>query len=196
MSLKQNVDYIKEEMNNDEKMLEGLLRFESWFRRYKTAIFTLLGIIVVASVGYAGNTYYQEKQQQALAQSYEKALKGDESALATLKDSKSRLYDLYLFQNALKTNDAAVLKTLESSKDSIIAQFAKTQNASLSKDINTLNSKNSGDFGYLQAALLEIQAGNSQKAREILVKIKNDSPIRDLANALTHLSIKGIDNEK
>ncbi|WP_299548554.1 hypothetical protein [uncultured Helicobacter sp.] len=196
MSLKQNVEYIKEEMNNDEKMLEGLLRLESWFRRYKSALLTLFGIFIIAIVGYFGNNYYQENKQQNLANAYEKALKGDESALKVLKDSKSRLYDLYLYQNALKSNDTDTLKVLSNSKDPIIAQFAKAQVASLSKDLDMLNSQNSGDFGYLQAALLEIQAGNLQKAREILTKIKNDSPIRDLANALTHLSIKGIENAK
>ncbi|MCI5968953.1 hypothetical protein [Helicobacter sp.] len=196
MSLKQNVEYIKEEINNDEKMLEGLLRLENWFKRYKLALFTLLGILIIIAIGYISNNYYQENKQQNLANAYEKALQGDENALVMLKNSKSRLYDLYLFQNALKTNDTTALKTLESSKDSIIAQFAKTQNASLHQDLNALNSQNSGDFSYLQAAFLEIQAGNLQKAKEILAKIKNDSPIRDLTNALTHLSIKGVDYAK
>ncbi|MBX7490903.1 hypothetical protein [Helicobacter turcicus] len=196
MSLKQNVKYIKEEMNNDEKMLESLLRLESWFRRYKTLLFALLGIATIAIAGYVGNNYYQENRQQTLANAYEKALKGDEAALTILKDSKSRLYDLYLFQNALKNQDSTTLKTLESSKDPLIAQFAKVQNASLNKDLNVLNSQSAGDFGYLQAALLEMQAGNAQKAREILEKIKNDSPLRDIANALTHFSLKGINNAK
>lgn len=196
MSLKQNVEYIKEEINNDEKMLEGLLRLESWFKRYKAVLLTSFGILVVAIIGYIGNSYYQENKQQNLANAYEKALKGDEEALKALKDSKSRLYDLYLFQGALKSNDVSTLKTLESSKDPVIALFAKTQVASLEKNLNALNSQKAGDFGYLQAALLEIQAGNLQQAREILSKIKNDSPIRDLANALTHLSIKGIQNAK
>lgn len=194
LSLKQNIEYIKKEMDNDEKMLEGLLRFESWLKRYKTIVLVLLGILIVASIGYVGNAYYQANQQQTLAEAYDRALKGDESAVAMLKKSQSRLYDLYLFQRALQSNDTATLKTLETSKDFIIAQFAKAQNASLNKDLDALNSQNAGDFGYLQASFLELEAGNPQKAREILAKIKNDSPIRDLANALTHLSIKGIHN--
>ncbi len=196
MSLKQNIEYIKKEMDNDEKMLEGLLRFESWLKRNKTTLLMLLAVLIVASVSYVGNVYYQKNKQQTLAEAYDRALKGDENAVAILKDSQSRLYDLYLFQHALKSNDTATLKTLETSKDFIIAQFAKTQNASLNQDLNVLNSQSAGDFGYLEASFLELQAGNPQKAREILSKIKNDSPIRDLANALTHLSIQGIHNAK
>lgn len=196
MSLKQNVDFIKEEMNNDEKMLEGLIRFESWFKRYKTTLIAFAIIILVLTFGYMGNHYYQETKQQEISNLYEKALKGDENALLALQNSKSKLYDLYLFQEALKTNDEKILKTLESSKDSIIAQFSKLQNASLSQNLNALDSKESGDFGYLQAAFLEIQAGKTQEAKVILSKIQNDSPVRDFANALEHLSIQGINNGK
>lgn len=196
MSLKQNVDFIKEEMNNDEKMLEGLIRFESWFKRYKTTFIALTIIILVLIFGYMGNNYYQETKQQEISSLYKKALEGDENALLALQNSKSKLYDLYLFQEALKTNDEKTLKTLESSKDSIIAQFSKLQNASLSQNLNALDSKESGDFGYLQAAFLEIQAGKTQEAKVILSKIQNDSPVRDFANALEHLSIQGINNGK
>lgn len=183
-------------MNNDEKMLEGLIRFESWFKRYKTTLIALTIIILVLIFGYMGNNYYQETKQQEISSLYKKALKGDENALLALQNSKSKLYDLYLFQEALKTNDKKTLKTLESSKDSIIAQFSKLQNASLSQNLNALDSKESGDFGYLQAAFLEIQAGKTQEAKVILSKIQNDSPVRDFANALEHLSIQGINNGK
>lgn len=196
MSLKQNVDFIKEEMNNDEKMLEGLIRFESWFKRYKTTLIAFAIVILVLIFGYMGNNYYQETKQQEISNLYEKALKGDENALLALQNSKSKLYDLYLFQEALKTNDEKTLKALESSKDSIIAQFSKLQNASLSQNLNALDSKESGDFGYLQAAFLEIQAGKTQEAKMILSKIQNDSHVRDFANALEHLSIQGINNGK
>ena len=196
MSLKQNVDFIKEEMSNDEKMLESLIRFEGWFKRYKIPLIALLVGIVVLIFGYMGNNYYQENQQQKLSNLYEEALKGDENAITSLKNSQSRLYDLYLFQKALESNDKETLKKLESCKDPIIAQFAKSQNASLNQDLNTLDSKESGDFGYLQAAFLEIQAGKSKEAKVILSKIQNDSPIRDFANALEHLSVQGNNDVK
>ncbi|MDY5556721.1 MAG: tetratricopeptide repeat protein [Helicobacter sp.] len=194
MNIKQNVDYIKEEMQNDEKMLESALRLESWFRRNQKPLIALVVILVLFGIGYSANTWYQANTQQKISNYYENALKGDESAITALKESKSNLYDLYRFKQALKNNDTESLKALESSKDSIIAQFAKMQNASLEKNLTALNSKDSGDLGYLQAAFLEIQAGNMQKAKEILSKIKNDSPIKELANTLAHFSIKGTKN--
>lgn len=196
MSLKQNVNYIKEEINNDEKMLEGLIRIESWYKRYKIPLIILVALLVVGGVGYSLNNYYQEQQSQKNAQFYQKALMGDENAIASLKDSQSKLYDLYLFQKALKEQDAKTLKTLESSKDPMIAKLSKQQNASLDKNLQELNSSNSTDLGYLEAAYLEIQKGNIKEAKSILAKIPNDSTIKEIANALEHLTIKGINNAK
>lgn len=194
MSLKQNVNFIKEEMGNDEKMLVGILRLESWFKRYKIPLIALVIGVMILSLGYIGNNYYQEKKQQEISSLYEKSLIGDKNAIVALKNSQSKLYDLYLFQKAVETNDKEILKTLESSKDPIIAKFAKTQNASLNQNLDILNSQASNDFGYLQAAFLEIQAGKIQEARAILSKIQNDSLVRDFANALEHLSIQGVNN--
>ena len=50
MSLKQNVNYIKEEINSDEKMLEGLIRIESWYKRYKIPLIILVALLVVGGV--------------------------------------------------------------------------------------------------------------------------------------------------
>ncbi len=194
MNLKENVRYIREEMVSDEKMLEGLLRFESWLKRYKNILIGIAVLIVIFVAGYVGNQYYQAAKEQKIANDYAQALKGNTTSIESLKNSQSKLYDLYQFQKALQTNDTQALKTLESSKDPLIAQFAKIQKASLESDFSVLNTQSTGDFGHLQAAFLEIQKGNLQSAREILTKIPNDSPIKDLANALEHLSIKGIKN--
>ncbi|STO99317.1 hypothetical protein [Helicobacter canadensis] len=196
MSLKQNVDYIKEEINNDEKMLEGLIRFEGWFKRYKIPLVIIVAFLVILGVGYNINQYYQEQLKEKNASLYQKALLGDEVAIADLKDSKSLLYDLYLYQKALKENNATILKELESSKDPMIAKLSKQQNMSLNQDLKELNSKDSNEVGYLEAAFLEIKKGNTKEAKAILAKIPSDSAIKEIANSLEHLTIKGINYAK
>lgn len=192
MSLEQNVHYIKDELNNNEKILEGLIRFESWFKRYKILIVVLLATLVSWLVVYNIMNYYQEKQQLKIANFYEKALLGDEIAIQSLKESQSKLYDLYLFQKALSSNDKATLEQLQSSKDPIIAKLSKYQNASLNHNIEVLNLQDSTEFGYLQAAFLEIEKENFKEAKNILEKIQNNSPTKDIANSLEHLTIKGM----
>ena len=67
MNIKQNVDYIKEEMQNDEKMLESALRLESWFRRNQKPLIALVVILVLFGIGYSANTWYQANTQQKIS---------------------------------------------------------------------------------------------------------------------------------
>ncbi|MDD6055968.1 MAG: hypothetical protein SOW25_06530 [Helicobacter sp.] len=195
MNLKQNVEFVKTEMQNDEKMLVGIFKFESFLRRHKKSIIAFIAIFILATIGHYANIYYQNYKADKLSSAYEAALSGDEAALKILEDSKSKLYDLYIFQKAIKDSNKEALEKLQNSKDPLIAQFATMQSASLSENIKGLDSKAAGDFGILQAAFLELKASNTTKAKEILSKIPNDSPIREVANALEHLTIKGIKNE-
>ena len=188
LNLKQNVEFVKTEMQNDEKMLVGIFKFESFLRRHKKSIIAFIAIFILATIGHYANIYYQNYKADKLSSAYEAALK-------ILEDSKSKLYDLYIFQKAIKDSNKEALEKLQNSKDPLIAQFATMQSASLSENIKGLDSKAAGDFGILQAAFLELKASNTTKAREILSKIPNDSPIREVANALEHLTIKGIKNE-
>ncbi|CAM2974602.1 hypothetical protein [Helicobacter burdigaliensis] len=187
MSMKQNLDFIKKEINNDEKMLEGLIRFEGWFKRYKTPLVILVVFMVLLCIGYYANGIYTDMQKQKNYNFYSKALEGDKEALQSLKNSKSKLYDLFLFKEAIASNDNDTLKTLENSKDSIIAKFAKAQNASLNKDIPELSQSSSGEFALLEAAYLQIQKGDFKAADTILLKIPDNSPTKEIANALMHL---------
>lgn len=195
MSLKQNVDYIKTEINNDEKMLEGLIRFEGWFKRYKIPLLVAFVLVVILAVGYEINNLYVQNQQDKLALLYDKALSGDEEALKSLEKSQSRLYDLYRFSKAIQAGDKETLKLLQSSQDEMIAKLAKYQYASLTQDLATLDSSLSGELGYLQAAFLEIQKGNTKEAKNILSKIQINSPTKEIAEMLEHLNL-GVPYEK
>ncbi len=35
MSLKENMDFVKEELNSEEKFLEGFVKLERFFKKYK-----------------------------------------------------------------------------------------------------------------------------------------------------------------
>ena len=123
-------------------MLERLIRIESWYKRYKIPLIILVALLVVGGVGYSLNNYYQEQQSQKNAQFYQKALMGDENAITSLKDSQSKLYDLYLFQKALKEtcshrqssdilkNSDSIISNIESSPE-ILQRWNKYQKENL-----------------------------------------------------------------
>ena len=179
MSLEQNIHYIKEEFNKDEKLLASMIRFEKWIKRYKIYLIILAVFILGSIIIYTANEYYQEYQQQQISKLYDKSLLGDEESIQKLKQSQSKLYDLYLLKQAITNNNENSLDYLQSSsKDPFIAKLAKYQNASLKRDIRTLALKDSTELGYLEAAFLDIQKGNLQEARDILIKIQTTIPTK------------------
>ena len=51
MSIKENVDYVKEELNSQEKFLESFVKGERFYKKYRTLIFASIAIIVIGAIG-------------------------------------------------------------------------------------------------------------------------------------------------
>lgn len=193
LDFKKGLGYIKEEIDSNEKMLEGVFRLESVLRKYKMPLIAIIVAIIVFTIGYTANSYYRENKQQELSNLYTLALQDNKEAIVKLEESKSSLYDLYLFQKAIKTQDLETLKQLKNSKVDILAKFASYQSASIEKNKKELKSS-SIDFAKLQIALLDIQEKNINEARIMLDQVPNDSFVKEIAKELEHLSIKGETN--
>lgn len=193
LDFKKGLGYIKEEIDSNEKMLEGVFRLESILKKYKMPLIAIIVAIIVFTIGYSANSYYQENKQQELSSLYTLALQENKEAIAKLKESKSSLYDLYLFQKAVKEGDAEILNKLKDSKVAILAKFAEYQSASLDKNKTELENSTI-DFAKLQVALLNIQEKNTNEARTMLEQIPDDSFVKEIAKELEHLSIKGETN--
>ncbi|MGP1449864.1 MAG: hypothetical protein ACTTJS_01895 [Wolinella sp.] len=199
MSLKENVNYIKEEIGQEEKMLEGLIRFEGWFKKYKLPLLALTGLIVATIIGSSGYEYLKEREAQKISAIYSKLLENpdDSALLAKLKSSGSTLYELFLFHKGSQNSDKAILEGLKDSKDEIIASLAAYQLASLSKDssqLATYTQKDKtlfGDLAFMGRAYLLMGEGKIAEANEILQKIPADSPIKSVAKFLEHYTLKG-----
>ncbi|MGP1581056.1 MAG: tetratricopeptide repeat protein, partial [Wolinella sp.] len=124
--MKENISYIKEEIGQEERMLEGMIRFEGWFRKYKKAVFAFLAVILAFWIGVAGYEWYQESRAQKAYAIYEQLLKNPDNMelLEKLKQSGSGLYELFLFHEASQKSDEAALATLLDSQNEIIASLA------------------------------------------------------------------------
>ena len=51
MSIKENVDYIKEELSSQEKFLENFVKGERFYKKYKTLMFAFIDIDIVGGIG-------------------------------------------------------------------------------------------------------------------------------------------------
>ncbi len=52
MSLKDNVDYVKEELNSEEKFLESFVKVERFYNKNKIIIITVIVVLIALVIGF------------------------------------------------------------------------------------------------------------------------------------------------
>jgi len=196
--MKENISYIKEEIGQEERMLEGMIRLEGWFRKYKRAVFALLAAILVFWIGAASYDYYRESRAQKAYAIYEQLLQNPDNMelLEKLKQSGSGLYELFIFQEASQKGDEAALATLLDSQNEIIASLAQYQLASLHKNPEELAQYTQkdrplfGDLARISRAYLLMNEGRIAEAKEVLAIIPDTSSIKTIAGFLGHFGLQ------
>jgi len=198
LSLKQNIDMVKEELNSEEKFFEKAVITERFVKKYKNLMIAAVVIIVVL-VG--ANIVYEKNKQSTLESANEALLllqsnPLDVDARSNLESLNPELYTVWKYSQALVGEDITTLKSLESSKTALISDLASYGVASANKDIKTLNSyalKEGAiykDLAIVQEAVLLMQDKKIEKAHEKLSQISIQSPLAQVAHVLMHYGVK------
>ena len=187
MSIKENVDYVKNELSSEEKFLENFVKSERFLKKYKTLIFTIIALIILGAIGFVIKTNIDETNKLEANIALSKFLDtNDEKALATLKDKNEKLYEIALFLKAKKEN-----KTTEINIP-LLKELAKFQMALETKNLTELgNLSVQGDFllkefAIFNKALLLANEGKFEESRTTLNQIPQTSKASELANLLNH----------
>ena len=194
MSLKENIDYIKEELNTEEKFLEKFIKFEQFYKKNKKVILGLAGIFVVGIFAYSINNFIQQQKLEKSNKAYLIVLKNpaDSANLSILKNNNKKLYEVYQFQMALKNGN----KDIDSGVD-FLSDLSIYYKATNGKDINQLNDYSLSskallkDVAIFNEAYLLMKDNKIDEAKNRLSLISNESSIKELSNMLLHYSIKG-----
>ncbi len=196
MSIKEDLKAVKEELNTEEQFLEGLIRAERFYKKYKKPIITVVVIAVIAFVGFSVKTYIDESNLKAANEAYLKLIKNpdDADAAKILKDKNINLYYAYRLQVASKKNDTNILKEVkDNAKDKYLSDLASYQLASLSKKSDKLNdyidNSKAGllkNFALLEDAYLLLKEKKKDQAKIKLSSIEVDSPLKNIAKNLEH----------
>ena len=198
MSLKENMQALKEELNSEEKFFESAVKTERFVKKYKKP---MIASVIVLLLGLGGGVAYQ-MVQEAKAERANTALNAllmnpkDQNALKELSSQGGSLYELYSLSVALRENDIKTLKTLQSATSAEVADIAAYESAVLSKDDKALEAytKNQGsiyqELAVIELAVLSIQKGDSKTAHTSLGLIKEDSAVYPLAQMLSHYGVK------
>lgn len=188
MSLKQDVEFVKEELNSEEKFLESFVKVERVYKKYKKLILAVVAIVIIAVIAIVVKQNIDEKNKIESNIAFDKILKdsNDKQALETLKNTNKNLYDIALFLNAKKEGKANEVNV------PFLKELSTYQKALEEKSVQKLNDVSMQtdfllkEFAIFNKALLLANEGKYEEAKTSLKLIPQTSKAYDLANLLNH----------
>jgi len=198
VSLKENIDMVKEELNQEEKLFESAVKIERFVKTYKMPLISIFGAILFVILG---DSVYQANLASAKTASndaYTLLLKdpSDAKAASVLEDNNPSLYNAWKLQIALKDKDIKALESLKISSSDIVADLASYELATIQKDKAALNEYSLEqdavlkDLAILNEAVLLMKEGKIEEAHTRLKMIDTRSPLHKTVNLLEHYGVK------
>ncbi len=197
MSLKENIDMVKEELNSEEKFFESAVKAERLWEKYKTVIIAgVVGVIAVVAISAVNDA---KKESDAVASNQAlSTLQADPSAAAEaeLAALNPKLLRVWKFSTAIAENDRDALEALKASDDAIISDLAAYEVAALQSDAAQLQQYASSqqaiykDLAILENALLLMKNDQTEQAHQKLSLVSQDSPLYKVAKSLMHYGVK------
>ena len=184
------IEDVKKELTGDEKVLESAFKLETYYKKYKFAIWGLASIAIVFFVGSSVmNTMHESKLEEAneaflVLQSNAE----DSTALATLKAKNPALFELYSYAEAVKKQNIEALKTLTKSSNTIIADVSAYIVGVIEK--KPVSSKLYNDLALFEEGYVAILAGDNKTAKDKLGLIDERSSLAMMTKFLQHSMIK------
>ena len=188
MSLKENVEFVKKELDSEEKFLESFVKVERFYKKNKKILLIVVVALVVGVSGYSIKSYInaQNKAQSNIAFTQFLNDNNNEAALATLKDTNTRLYNVALYIKS-KNNH-----TTDTVNDKYLGTLIAYKKAIEEKNIDQLNTLSMQkdfllkEFALFNKALILTQEGEYSQAKQTLQLIQKDSQVSDLVALLNH----------
>jgi len=191
LSITETINEAKKELSNDEHMLASAFKAEKLYKKHK---FKLFAVVAIAALYFGGTAIMKNIANKKLLAGNEALAtlqkdSKDATALEALKSNNPALFELFSYQNAIKDSDTAVLKTLSTSKNEIIADMSAYNLAII--EGKPAKSELNSDVALVNNAYLLIKDGKVSEAKEELDSISEDSPVYSISNMIKHYSIKG-----
>ncbi|WP_456381615.1 hypothetical protein [Hydrogenimonas sp.] len=197
MSIKEQVEFAKEELTQDEKLLAGLIRVERFYRKNRVSILAIVALVLVGGIGYGVLEYMHE---QKLYRANEALLTleknpSDAKALKILKEENPGLFSLYEVRRAIASEDTDTLKRFEKSEDPVVADMASYHLAAFEKSLSALKAYRMKsdvllkDFALIDEAYLLMKKGETEEAKERLKLVPSDSPLKAVSELLSHYGV-------
>lgn len=184
---------IKQEFEQDEKILESAFRLERLVKKYKYYLIALV-VFIVAWVGYRSvyGVITENKAQKISALYTELTQNPDNTLLQDQLQAESKgLYDLYTLMRIDLAQEGAEthLKELVDSPNPLVRELATYELASLKQENLSQVSGVMADFAKIQQAYLYLSKNQIPEARKELESIGLDSALYGIASQMKHYGI-------
>ena len=185
MSIKENVEYIKQEISAEESFMENIIQIEKFYKKYKKVIIGGVVLFVVGLIGFNISSYLANQKQLKANQAFNKILQHnfDQTALNTLQQTNPKLYQIALYLQQ-KDTKAEFLKELNIYAKAIESNNIKQLNSSIENDKFLIK-----DFAIFNKALILAQNKKYKQAKDSLKFIQKDSSLAPLVKLLQHYLI-------
>ena len=188
MSLKENVDYVKEELNSEEKFLESFVKVERFYKKNKLIIIAAVIIVLGTIIGLYTTKSIRESNKLEANIAFNKVIEDSKNttAMTTLKEKSLQLYQVAQFVQAKEDNKTTDIQV------TYLKELSDYQKALNEKDINKLNSISMQnnfllkEFAIFNKALLQVNEGKFKDAKATLKLIPTDSKASELVKILNH----------
>jgi len=198
LAIKENIEYVKEELTAQEQFLEGMIRSERFVKKYKKPLIGLASVIIVAILGYGVYDYIKTANLEASNIAYNKLLKNpkDTEALKVLQSKNEALYNTFIFHQAVINSDVKELEKFKSvAKDEVLKDLATYQAASIKEHRVALQNYQANSEALLKefATFIEgyklLKEGKIDEGKMKLSSIPLNSPLFNIAKSLNHYGI-------
>lgn len=188
MSLKDNVDFVKKELDSEEKFLESFVKVERFYKKNKKFLIAVISLLIVAFIGYTIKSYIDIKNKAESNMAFTQFLNdnNDATALATLKDTNIRLYNVALY---LKSKNETITEPINDKYLGTLVEYKKAIEENNIDQLNTLSMQKDfllKEFALFNKALILTQDGKYEEAKKTLQLIQKDSQVSDLVALLNH----------
>lgn len=188
MSMKENVDYIKQELNSEEKFLENFVKVERFYKKHKKLIIAIAIIIVLAVVSFIVKQNIDQNNKIVANKAFDKILDNpkDKEALSVLKEKNKKLYEVALYLNTKDSGTKADINL------PFLKQLLQYEEAVKTKNLSQLNTVSMEsdfllkEFAILNKAILLTNESKYEEAKNSLKLIPKSSKAYELANLLNH----------
>jgi len=198
LSLKENLNMVRDELNTEEKFFEKAVMTERFVKKYKKFIIATVAVIVVVvatSIIYGISEQNRIESANATLAQLQTNPK-NEAALASLESLSPALHDAWIYSQSIANNNVAELEKLKNSKTLIVNDVSTYEAAQSKSDLASLQSYEEQqnaiykDLAYVMSAVLLMQDGKIDEAHNKLSMIGVNSPLAKIATTLMHYGVK------